>query len=106
MIPEIDKYYDYFDDGKISYSRKYTVIINEVIPFDKIDKKTKKVWEEEKNRCHWLYNKNTDYFLMGYLVEVDENIIFVRTIDNKWFSLGWWGGLLDVDGTYAKSLEK
>jgi len=105
MIPEINKYYNFFDDGKIHHSRKDTVIINKVIPFNEIDDDTKNFWMEEKNRCDWLYNNNTDYFLKGYLLNSEQNVIFVRTIDNGWFSLGWWGGLLDVYGAYTELLE-
>jgi hypothetical protein len=36
-----------------------------------------------------------------------EKIIFVRTINNNdgWFSLGWWGGRLDIDGSLNAMLN-
>lgn len=29
---------------------------------------------------------------------------FVRTINHCWFSLGFWGGRLDIDGTLNKKI--
>ena len=109
QLPEIGKTYNYFDDGKIKKSRKMSVVITEIIPFDNIDSQTLKQWQEDVEECHWLYSKETDYFIIADL-EVSESkiekIIFVRTIDNKdgWFSMGWWGGRLDIDGELNKML--
>lgn len=94
--------YNYFDDGKISESRRSSVVITEVIPFDKIDKETFSEWEEEVNECDWLYAKETDYFIKANLILGENNIesiTFVRTLNNGWFSLGWFGGRLDYDGS-------
>jgi hypothetical protein len=69
-----------------------------------IDKKTLDLWKDEVIQCHWLYSPTTDYFIRGYLFETNENITYVRTIDGGWFSLGWWAGRLDIDGTLNKRL--
>ena len=105
MIPEIKKEYDYFDDGKINPSSHDKVTITEIVPFNKIDKETKDKWIEEVEQCHWLYNKETDYFVKGRLKEIKEDVIFVRTLDNGWFSLGWWAGCLDADGSLLARLN-
>ena len=103
-IPQINKTYNYFDDGKIWESRRLPVVIREIIPFEKIDSKTLSIWKDEVENCDWLYAKSTDFFIKGMLELSDDSkveIIFVRTIDNRdgWFSLGWWAGRLDVDGS-------
>jgi len=105
MIPEINKEYDYFDDGKINPSRHDKVTITELVRFNKIDKEIKANWQEEVEQCHWLYNKETDYFVKGRLKETKEDVIFVRTLDNGWFSLGWWAGRLDTDGSLIARLN-
>jgi len=110
MEIELNKTYDYFDDGKIRESRRYSVTITDIIPFDKIDTETLELWKEEVEQCHWLYSKETDYFVKADLIlpnDEIEQIVFVRTINhnNGWFSLGWWGGRLDVDGSLAISLK-
>ena len=107
---ELNKTYDYFDNGKIKESRRMPVTITEIIPFDKIDKETLLLWKEEVEECHWLYAKETDFFIKADLKVFDdkiEKIIFVRTINKNdgWFSLDWWGGRLDVDGSLAGLLN-
>jgi hypothetical protein len=108
MEIELNKTYDYFDDGKINESRRMLVKITEIIPFDEIDADTLLKWEEEIENCDWLYAKKTDYFIKGELELSNSNIekiVFVRTINNGWFSLGWWAGRLDFDGSLAKLLK-
>ena len=103
-LPIPGRTYNYFDDGKVNPSRMYSVLITDVIPFSEIDKETLKFWEKEVEEYPWLYSSETPYFIKGdlYLLEdTIEDICFVRTIDDDvyWFSLGYWAGLLDVDGT-------
>lgn len=102
---EIGKTYNYFDDGKIKESRKSPVIITHIIPFNKIGKRILKQWKEEVEDCDWLYEKETDFFIKGDLhisKDTIEKIVFVRASRNGWFSLGWWAGRLDVDGSLTK----
>ena len=106
---KVGKTYDYFDDGKISESRRMPVTITEIIPFDKIDEETLKSWKEEVIEIDWVYNPITDYFIKGTIKEDgldDIDIIFVRTLENDWFSMGWWAGYLDVNGEFLKILNK
>jgi hypothetical protein len=104
-LPKLNKEYDHFDDGKIRESRKDTVRITEIIEYSNIDVKTLDQWEDEVIQCHWLYSSMTDYFIRGYLLETNENITYVRTIDGGWFSLGWWAGRLDIDGKLNEILN-
>ena len=104
LCPVLGQTYNYFDDGKIRESRRMAVVITEIIPFSEIDEETLNDWKEEVEECDWLYAKETDYFVKADLKVSDdkvEKIIFVRTINNNggWFSLGWWGGRLDIDGS-------
>ncbi len=107
MIPEIGKRYNCFDDGKICESRLYTVDVIEVIPFDKIDKETLIKWEKLISECDWLFSGRTDYFVKTENGE-DGNAVFVRTIDDGWFSIGDFmnSGRLDIDGELTKKMHK
>ena len=90
-LPEINKTYNYFDDGKIRESRRFPVKITGIVPFDKIDEDTHDLWEIEHTQCDWLYADTTDYFVIGNLSDREydrEIVVFVRTVDGGWFSLG------------------
>lgn len=107
MNIELNKTYNYFDDGKIKESRRMPVIIEETIPFNMIDSETLEIWKDEVEDCYWLYAKETDYFIKGRLELSDmreEIVYFVRTLNNGWFSLGFWGGRLDLDGSLSNSI--
>ncbi len=106
-IPKIGKTYNCFDDGKISHSRLYTVDIKEVVAFDKIDKDTMQEWRIQVEKCHWLFAKETDYFIKTENGE-DGDAVFVRTKDSGWFSIGDFmnSGRLDVDGELTKIMEE
>lgn len=105
----IGKTYTYFDDGKIKESRKMDVIIHSIVPFlEETNLDLLESWNFEMNDCHWLYKNETDYFIKGTLkINEDkfEEIVFVRTIDDGWFSLGYWAGRLDYDGSLTKCLK-
>ena len=106
-LPEIGKTYNYFDDGKITESRRESVLITDIIPFDKISKKILSSWKCEMKQCDWLYAQKTDYFIRAHFnscKDILKDIYFVRTIDGDWFSLGWWAGRLDVDGSLNNML--
>jgi hypothetical protein len=108
-IPIIGKTYHYFDDGKIKVSRRGEVVITEVIPFKDIDQDTLNYWQEEVEECDWLYAPKTDFFVKSELTLSDGSIrtvIFVRTIDDDWFSLGLRAGRLDIDGSLNDTLNK
>jgi hypothetical protein len=106
-IPVVGKTYFYFDDGKIKVSRRGKVVITDVIPFENIDEETLIQWKEEVEECDWLYAPKTDFFVKAESTLFDGSIqIFVRTIDDDWFSLGFLAGMLDIDGSLNEALNK
>ena len=54
-----------------------------------------------------MYAQETDYFVKANYLHPDIGAQwFVRTEDGGWFSIGWWGSRLDVDGSlYEKMIE-
>lgn len=113
MEIELNKIYDYFDDGKINESRRLPVKITHITPFNEVNKDTLSEWLQEVKECPWLYAKETDYFLFGELKIAEESlgdgiferVVFVRTLNHGWFSLGYWAGRLDIDGKLKESLN-
>jgi hypothetical protein len=107
LCPVLGQTYNYFDDGKICKSRKETVLITEIIPFNKIDKNILNEWKEEVEERGWLYAKDTDYFVKGVLMSDGNNeVIMVRTLNGGWFGLGYWyAGRLDIDGSLTAILN-
>lgn len=103
MIPILNKTYYSFDDGKIRPNRRSRVVIKEIIPFNEIDQETLAKWKEEVSECDWLYRETTDYFIKAEAnqedIGIDETLIFVRCKKDGWFSLGFWAGRLDIDGS-------
>lgn len=104
MLVEVNKTYNCFDDGKIRESRRSLATITDIIPFAEIDTETLKFWREEVKECPFLYAKETDYFMEGTL-EDKTQVVFVRTLNDGWFSLGDQGGRLDIDGSLTQLLE-
>ena len=104
-VPKVGKEYHTFDDGKIRPSRHAITIISEVIPFEECsDTELLELWHNEVEECYWLYATETDYFVKAEYD--DETVYFVRTEDGGWFSLGWFGARLDIDGSlYEKMIE-
>lgn len=125
-IPTVGKEYHFFDDGKISNSRHYLAVVNEIITkeqaqkltFTKTDSQDKEyettlydIWKREVLEHDWLYAEDTDVFVKCDIPEYDKDpIYFARTKDGGWFSMdvtSWWqGGRLDVDGKRYESLIK
>jgi len=99
-VPKINKKYICFDDGKIRESRRFEVVVTEVTLFKEIDKDTLATWEQEIQDINWLYSSQTDYFIKA-MYETDE-YIFIRTLDGGWFSMGFYGSRLDIDGSLNK----
>ena len=107
MIPILNKTYHYFDDGKIRPSRRSEVVIKEIIPFNEIDSETLAMLQEEVKECHWLYEKTTDYFIKAQEVDsTNDEMVFVRTKNDGWFSLGFCAGRLDIDGSLNEICEE
>lgn len=106
---EIGNKYNHFDDGKIRESRRIEVIITSIIPFIEASDDILGIWCEDVVECDWIYAKETDYFIIAKpddsLDSIDDNYVYVRAIDGGWFSLGFWAGRLDVDGSLYTQLQ-
>lgn len=120
-IPEVGKYYHFWDDGKLSPGRHYICrceriitpeeaksimieVLNEYID-DVMDTiSLYEHWYDDEMPNHdWLFETETDYFIECSCPEYDKhNLWFVRTKDGGWFSMdiqsGWQSGRLDIDG--------
>lgn len=121
MLPEIGKTYNFYDDGKITYSRQYNCVITDIISYDNVSDKIKEQYKTLTKHYNWIFSPKTDYFILGKVEDdVVEDQVFMRTLKDGWFSnavilntddfdiidRGDVGGLLDVDGTITKELEQ
>ena len=98
-VPHVGEVRHFFDDGKMSESRHYIATITKVIPYKKAPQKLKKIWKNQRWKCHWLYAYETDYFIKASIPGYDKNPIwFVRTKGGGWFSFEtvacWMSGRL------------
>ena len=103
-VPEVGKEYHIFDDGKIRPSRHSITTIAEIIPFKDANTELLEDWCKNVADCYWLYASETDYFVKADYD--DETVHFVRTKDGGWFSLGWFGARLDIDGSLYEKMIK
>ena len=135
-VPIVGTNLKFFDDGKIRDSRMYDAKVTYVIYKDsaknyklKFPDKTSKnlydFWQEEINNYintenfqvlpykigePWLYARDTDFFVFCDIPEYsDLSVIFVRDVENRWFSLGYPRhfdkGVLDVTGELYNSMK-
>lgn len=130
-VPEVGKFYHFWDDGKTSLGRHYICKCERVLRIKDAKKITVDVphwdfnhnreyietlslydhWYDEERPNHpWLYAEETDYFVECSCPKYDtHNLWFVRTKhDGGWFSMNiqssWQGGELDVDGSIYESI--
>lgn len=135
-VPIVGANFKFFDGGKIRESRMYNAKVTYIIYKDSAKKyklefpdKTSKnlydFWQEEINNHinteffqvlpykigePWLYARDTDCFVFcdipGYS---NLPVIFVRDVENRWFSLGYPKsfdvGVLDVTGELYNSIK-
>ena len=130
MIPELNKQYHFFDDGKIAPGRHYIATVVEIIPIKKAkkiiistprgyDKKTQKnkfidmslynIWKDEVVHFDWIFGDDTECIVKCSIPEYDEDpIYFAQDKNGGWFSMNvtnWWqGGRLDIDGKLYETL--
>ena len=132
-IPEIGKFYHFFDDGKTSPGRHYICKVERILTMDEAKNEPIVVpnwaeclerddltytlatiydnWQDEIERCDWLFDTETDYFIECSCPKYDENNLwFVRTKNGGWFSMdiqsSWQGGRLDVDGSIYEAIKE
>lgn len=130
-IPEVGKYYHFFDDGKPYPSRHYICRVERLLSKEEANDIMVEVpdwnpktnedetititlfeqWQIRKEDVDFLYNENTDYFVELSCPEYDDNNLYaVRTKDGGWFTLDvqsfWQAGSLDVTGkTYQHCID-
>ena len=114
-LPELGKRYHFFEDGKSGPSRHYIVEITEIIPFEEmIDGELLDVYDTEVIEGDFLYAPETDYFVYGRKVlldntlDMEDEFIFIRTNYGGWFSFGhlFDDGLLDVDSSKYNAIAE
>jgi hypothetical protein len=124
-IPEVGKYYHFFDDGKTSPGRHYIARVERIVPIsdspeilvpcmdpyldELIPKSLWDIWNTEKTETSWVFSPKTDVLLEVSCPKYDENKLwFARTKSGGWFSMdiqsGWQGGLLDVTNEVYESV--
>ena len=90
-LPIIGKEYDCYDDGKIWESRKYKVVIKDIIPIKDANCDLVNPWIYAKHVSPHLFAKRTDYLIVADDYEREPTItkqIFARTKDGGWFGVG------------------
>ena len=91
-LPEIGKFYDCYDDGKIHESRKYKVKIISIIPFEKASLYLRAQWRKAQNSYYWIFARETDYFIIGNSYErEDEGVRIYNKVGVKDGCFGYIG---------------
>ena len=106
-LPILGKTCNHYDDGKIKESRLMKSVVTGISEFN--DKLLSQEDKEDIVECGFLYSENTDYVIEADLYIDEDDIVkvkYVRTLDGRWFSLGWWAGLLDVDNSLTVNLKE
>lgn len=104
---------NFFDDGKITNSRKFAATVLNIYKSNDAPKYVQDALKNENT--YWLYQQNldgecvTDVFIECDIPDYDENHIwFARTRDGGFFSMniqhGWQCGRLDIDGSLTNML--
>lgn len=116
-VPEVNKEYHFWDDGKTSSSRHYICKVEEIITPKQAKKIILKhgdenmslydIWREEVDThrqsdgftvlapgaktevgAPWLYAEDTDFFVRISCPNYDDNDLWaVRTVDGGWFTM-------------------
>lgn len=99
---QIGDKFNCYDDGKVRPSRHSVITIVDIIP-------RKKWTTEQKNLVCKTIIENEDLFSSKQTELIvgkyyNDKIYFLKTTYDEYFSTGWSGGLLDVDGTLTKNL--
>lgn len=127
LLPEIGKYYHFFDDGKTSPSRHYIARVERIVPIsdspdilvpymdpyldELVPRSLWDIWNIQKVDIDWVFSEKTDVLLEVSCPKYDQNNLwFAKTKDGGWFSMdiqsGWQGGRLDVTGEIYEAVLK
>jgi hypothetical protein len=124
-IPTINKKYNFYDDGKVSFGRHSIVEVKRILTIEEAKQLQIKYYETNEIKSLYdifmiqeamtfscgcnLYDPDTDVFLECSIPEYDDDLVyFARTKDGGFFSFDttgyWMSGQLDVDGSLTKML--
>lgn len=108
-VPEVGKTYHCFDDGKITFSRHFTIKIDEVLGYIQFRKKYPHEFGRYRlvvKECYWLFSTHSDKFIITRFGENNKPGVYVRTKQGGWFGIGhyWNSATLDVTGKLWDSL--
>jgi hypothetical protein len=120
MIPEKFKYYNCYDDGKVTPNRQYKVLITDIIPKEEACEELLHYCDLALRDYSKLYDSNYNTIVIGISYEepIPKIEIFLPTTYGKWMGIGeykkdsdsmntyWCSGVLDVDGKLTEQLEK
>lgn len=108
-VPQCGKRYHCFDDGKIRFSRHFTIQVDEVLNFMEFKRKYRDLFDiytDEVRRHYWLYSTHSDKFVITHNGENNELGLYVRTKQGGWFGIGpyWNSATLDATGKLWEGL--
>jgi hypothetical protein len=105
-VPKLGEKFHFFDASRKTASRHFIVEIIKVIPWRYVAAKNlrQQIAQERKKRPE-LFAEKSEFLCQGKLLGVPlEPVWFTRTVDGGWYSIGFWSGLLDIDGTVFNSI--
>ena len=105
-VPSLGEKFHFFDAGRTNASRHFAVEITRVIPWRSIAARDiRKLITQEQEKRPELFVEMPDYICQGKILGLPlEPLWFTRTLDGGWYSVGFWSGLLDIDGTVFDSV--
>jgi hypothetical protein len=122
-IPTVNKRYNFYDDGKISFARHHIAEVLRILTIEEAQNIQIKYYDDEeywslydiyKHTCDEydylkLHDEDTDVFVECIIPGFDyEKVYFARSLDGGFFSFdttgSWMSGRLDVDGERTRNL--
>jgi hypothetical protein len=107
-LVKIGNTYNCFESGKLKISHLHKVIINNVIPFDKIDFFTYDTWRSAQELKDCVYSPRCEHVINGTVYKHNfkiDNVMFVKDVNNFWTSIGKHNYLLDIDNSFSNLLN-
>lgn len=112
IYPEIGKVYNVFDNGVISDTRRFQVVVNDISTIEESPFMTLLYDEMKYNGLYKSFTNATDTPVV-YATSLENkymraiHLAYVPCIDNNWFGIGSnWDGILDVDGSLTKRMKE
>lgn len=119
-LPRKLKRYNCFDDGKITPSRQYKVLVTDIYTWSDAPDGLKELCTKAIEYWKDHYKQDQTHIVIG--VSYEQNVptieIFLETTYNAWFGIGdynnqeksfdcyWNSGILDVDNSLTENLKE